>query len=292
MKIQEECVPCLLKRIIFEAQHSTNDKKIKTQTIKKSCKLLAEIYDPEVSSAIIATKVHKIAYEMLGDKDPYNDLKNSSNNIARSLIPKVEHLINCSDDPLRICMICSIVGNMMDFGIPGASDNPEHLGEIFEEIFVQDLGHDDTDEIKEMLSNAKHVILFTDNCGEIVFDKILCKELKKFNSKIFLTVVVKGKPIISDATMEDAKKLKFNEVCDKILTTGCFAIGLDFEKIPSDLKKALDKADLIICKGMANYEAFSETKYVPIVYMLRIKCTAIAKSLKLPLNINVVKLVK
>ncbi|KYK20902.1 hypothetical protein AYK24_03455 [Thermoplasmatales archaeon SG8-52-4] len=292
MKIQEECVPCLLKRIIFEAQQSTNDKKIKTQTIKNSCKLLAEIYDPNVSSSIIATKVHKIAYETLGDKDPYKNLKNSSNKIASSLVPKVKHLINCSDDPLRICMICSIVGNMMDFGIPGASNDPEHLSEIFEEIFIQDLGHDDTDEVKKFLSKAKRVILFTDNCGEIVFDKILCKELKKFNKNIYITVVVKGEPIISDATMEDVKKLKFNEVCDEILTTGCFAIGLDFKKIPSDLKKALDKADLILCKGMANYEAFSETDYVPIVYVLRTKCTAIAKSLKLPLNINIVKLVK
>jgi len=292
MKIQEECVPCLLKRIIFEAQHSTNDKKIKTHTIKKSCKLLSEIYNPNVSSAIIATKVHKIAYETLGDKDPYKDLKDSSNKIACSLVPKVEHLIKCSDDTLRICMICSIVGNMMDFGISGASDDPEHLGEIFEEIFIEDLGHDDTDEVKKLLSKAKRVMLFTDNCGEIVFDKILCKELKKFNSKIFLTVVVKGEPIISDATIEDVKKLKFNEVCDEILTTGCFAIGLDFEKVSTELKNALDKADLIICKGMANYEAFSETNYAPIVYMLRTKCTAIAKSLKLPLNINVVKLVK
>ena len=292
MKIQEECVPCLLKRIIFETQHSTNDKKIKTQTIKKSCKLLAELYDPEVSSAIIATKVHKIAYETLGNKDPYKDLKNTSNKVAQSLVPRIEHLIKSSDDHLRICMICSIVGNMMDFGISGASENPENLGEIFEEIFIEDLGHDDTDEVKKLLSNAERVMLFTDNCGEIVFDKILCKELKKFNSKIFLTVVVKGEPIISDATMEDVKKLKFNEVCDEILTTGCFAIGLDFEKIPSDLKNALDKADLIICKGMANYEAFSEKNYTHIVYMLRTKCTAIAKSLKLPLNINVVKLVK
>jgi hypothetical protein len=292
MKIQEECVPCLLKRIIFEAQHSTNDKKIRTQAIKKSCKLLSELYDSNYSSATIATKVHKIAYDTLGDKDPYKDLKNTSNKIAHSLIPRVEHLISCSDDPLRICMICSIVGNMMDFGIAGASKNPENLGEIFEEIFVEDLGHDDTDEIKKLLLKAKRVILFTDNCGEIVFDKVLCKELKKFNSKIFLTVVVKGEPIISDATMEDVKKLKFNEVCDEILTTGCFAIGLDFEKMPSDLKKALNEADIILCKGMANYEAFSEKDYVPIVYMLRIKCTAIAKSLKLPLNINVVKLIK
>ncbi|MCK5636872.1 MAG: DUF89 family protein, partial [Thermoplasmatales archaeon] len=49
-------------------------------------------------------------------------------------------------------------------------------------------------------------------------------------------------------------------------------------------------ADLIICKGMANYEAFSETNYRPVAYLLRTKCTAIANSMELPLNINAVKL--
>ena len=101
---------------------------------------------------------------------------------------------------------------------------------------------------------------------------------------IFLTVVVKGEPIISDATMEDAEELKFDEVCDEILTTGCFAIGLDFNKLPTQLKKSIDQADLILCKGMANYEAFSETNYRPVGYLLRTKCTAISKSMELPLK--------
>ena len=70
------------------------------------------------------------------------------------------------------------------------------------------------------------------------------------------------------------------------------AIGLDFENLPSMLKKSLDQADLIICKGMANYEAFSETDYKPIAYLLRTKCTAIANSMNLPLNKNAVKLYK
>lgn len=292
MKIQTECVPCLIKRIIFETEQSTNDIKKKTETIQKTCKLLAELFDPNVCSASIATKIHKIAYETLGDKDPYKDLKIASNKIAETIIPLCEEYISYSDDPLRITMICSIIGNMLDFGISGASDNPENLGEIFEEMFVEDLGHDDSDEVKEILSKSKNVVMFTDNCGEIVFDKILCRELKKFIPNIFLSLVVKGECILSDATMEDVVKLGFDEVVDEILTTGCFAVGFDINNIPSDLKKSLEKADLIICKGMANYEAMSETNYRPVAYLLRTKCTAIANSMDLSLNINAVKLYK
>ncbi|KYK31758.1 MAG: hypothetical protein AYK22_07755 [Thermoplasmatales archaeon SG8-52-3] len=292
MKIQPECLTCLLKRIIFEAELSTNDPLLRLKTIQNSCNALEELYDPDISSADIASKVHKIAYDTLGDKDPYIELKNQSNQIANELVPRVNELIECSDDPLRITMIASIIGNLMDFGIHGANTHPEILSEIFEDIFAQDLGHDDTEEIKEILNNSKNVILFTDNCGEIVFDKILCRELKKFNPNIYLIIVVKGEPIISDATIKDAMELKFDEVVDEILNTGCFAIGLDFKKMPPELRKALDKVDLIICKGMANYEAFSETDYRPVAYLLRTKCTAIAKSMNLPLNINVVKLYK
>ncbi len=292
MKIQIECAPCLLKRIVFEAEQSTKDKELLTKTVKNACKLLSELYDPNVCSATIATKVHKIAYDTLGNDDPYRDLKKQSNKIAQSLLPRVEELIESSDDPLRIAMLCSIIGNMMDFGIPGASEHPEGLSEIFEETFAEDLGYDDFDELKILLSKSKNVVLFTDNCGEIVFDKVLCRELKKFNPNIFLTVVVKGKPIISDATLKDVEELNFKEETDEILTTGCFAIGLDFKKISPMLKKALVKADLIICKGMANYEAFSETNYSPIAYLLRTKCNAIANSMDLPININVVKLYK
>jgi uncharacterized protein with ATP-grasp and redox domains len=291
MKIQPECVTCLLKRIIFEAELSTDDPLLRLKTVQNSCKALEELYDPNNSSAEIATKVHKIAYDTLGDKDPYEKIKEKSNKIAESLVSRINELIECSDDPLRITMLATIIGNLMDFGIPGASARPEVLGEIFEDTFAEDLGHDDTEEIKEILKTAKNVVLFTDNCGEIVFDKILCRELKKFSPNIHLTLVVKGEPIISDATIKDAMELKFDEVVDEILNTGCFAIGLDFRKMPPELKNALTKADLIICKGMANYEAFSETDFKPVAYLLRTKCSAIANSIGLPMDVNIVKLV-
>ena len=290
MKITTECVPCLIKRIIFEAEHSTKDKKLRTKAIKLSCKALAEFYDPDKSSASIATKVHKIAYETLGDNDPYKDLKSKSNEVAKELLPKVERLIKKSNQPLKTAIICSIIGNMMDFGIDGASSSPEKLSEIFESYYSEGLGYDDYDKVEKFFSKSKKVILFTDNCGEIVFDKLLCRELKKKYKNIYLTVVVKGENILSDATLKDAEEFNFLEVVDEIMTTGCFAIGVDFEKMVGELKKSLKEADLIICKGMANYEAFSETDYKPIVYLLRAKCDPIASSMGLKKGISVIKL--
>lgn len=292
MKIQKECIPCLLKRILFEAKQSTTDPEV-IETVKKNAeKALDELYDPNECSITIATKVHKIVYETLGDNDPYKKLKIRSSKVAQSLIPKVEELIKKSDDPLKTSMICAVIGNLLDFGIVGASNNPELLTEIFEESVKEGLGYDDTDEIKKLLLKSKNVLFFSDNCGEFNFDKILCREIKKFNPDINLTLVVKGESVLSDATMEDAKQLKFDEVVDRILTTGCFAVGVDFKQLPEDLKKALDETDLIICKGMANYEAFSETDYRPIAYLMRVKCNAIANSMGLPVDINAVKLYK
>ncbi|MCJ7571722.1 MAG: ARMT1-like domain-containing protein [Candidatus Thermoplasmatota archaeon] len=290
MKIQTECVPCLLKRVLFEIELSTDDKELQNKTIKKACTLLAELYDPNICSVDIATKVHKLVYETLGEKDPYKKLKIESNKAAKKLIPRVEELINVCEDPLRMSMLCSIVGNMMDFGIEGASNSPEKLFDIFEEIVSDDLGYDDYDRIKNILKDAKNVLLFADNCGEIVFDKILCSELKKFKPDIFLTVVVKGESILSDATMDDALEIGLDKEVDQILTTGCFAVGIDFEKLPLDVKKLLDKVDIILSKGMGNYEAFSDTTYRPIAYLLRTKCGAIANSMGVTRNINVIKL--
>ena len=290
MKIQTECVPCLLKRILFEIELSTDDKELQNKTIKKACTLLAELYDPNICSVDIATKVHKLVYETLSEKDPYKKLKIESNKAAKKLIPRVEELINVCEDPLRMSMLCSIVGNMMDFGIEGASNSPKKLFDIFEETVSDDLGYDDYDRIKNILKDAKNVLLFADNCGEIVFDKILCSELKKFKPDIFLTVVIKGENILSDATMDDALEISLDKEVDQILTTGCFAVGIDFEKLPLDVKKLLDKVDIILSKGMGNYEAFSETTYKPIAYLLRTKCGAIANSMGVTRNINVIKL--
>jgi uncharacterized protein with ATP-grasp and redox domains len=187
-------------------------------------------------------------------------------------------------------MVCSIIGNIMDFGIEGSGSTPQSLSTVFEQLYTDKLGHDDYQEVQTLLKNSRELLLFSDNCGEIVFDKVLCKELKRFNPNMKIILVVRGEPIISDATLKDAQDLGFAEVVDRILTTGCFAIGVDFTRLPKELENALETADLILCKGMANYESFSETSHRPIVYLLRTKCSAIARSMDISVNRNVIKL--
>ncbi len=289
MKIQTECLPCLLKRILFETELSTKDKARQTKTIQTACRLLAELYDPDVCSATIATQLHQAAYESLADPDPYQKLKTASNAVAMTLVPKVESLIQSSSDRLKTSMLCAIIGNMMDFGIEGSSSHPEMLGTVFDRLYAEGLGHDDYEKVRKYLKNASRVVLFTDNCGEIVFDKLLCRELKALYPSVRLTLVVKGVAILSDATAQDAKDLRLDEVVDEVLTTGCFAVGVDFSRLPAKVLARVKEADLIIAKGMANYESFSETRYKPIAYLLRTKCTVIARSMGLARDLSVIK---
>ncbi len=289
MKIQPECIPCLIKRILFESELSTKEKKRQTAALRNACLILAETYNPKTCSATIATQVHKNVYDTLQHHDRYKRLKQLSNSVATSLVPKVEHLITTSSDPLKTSIQCAIIGNIMDFGIDGASIHPQSLADVFDRFYAEGLGYDDYKTLRTLVKNASHILLFTDNCGEIVFDKILCRELKHLNPMLHITAVVKGEPILSDATASDAKTIALHEVVDEIVTTGCFAVGVDFLKLPAPVKKTLKHTDLIISKGMANYESFSETANRPIAYLLRTKCHAIAQSMNLPQNISVIK---
>jgi damage-control phosphatase, subfamily I len=289
MKIQTECVPCLLKRMLFETELSTKDQKKQTKALRAACALLGQLYDPKVCSATIATQVHRAVYEALGDRDPYTVLKQQSNLVAKSLVPKVEALLEQSEDRLRTSMVCSIIGNIMDFGIDGSSAHPGMLQEVFDALFEEGLGHDEYPRLKELIADASQVVVCTDNCGEIVFDKILCRELKTFNPGLRLTVVVKGEPILSDATLQDASEVHLGDVVDEVVTTGCFAVGVDVAKLPRKVRDALEDADVILAKGMANYESFSETDLKPIAYLLRTKCSAIARSMGLPRDISVIQ---
>jgi damage-control phosphatase, subfamily I len=290
MKITPTCVPCLLNRIIFEAKQSTENEKIQTQVIKNACSMLGRLYDPNECSAVIATQVHRKTYDILNNQDPYDTLKAQSNQIASSLVPIVKKRISKSVNPLKTAFLVSIVGNTLDFGIAGASSSPYELQLVFDEIFNEGIAYDDFEKVYSLLKKSSSILYFTDNSGEIVFDRIVCEQLQKTFPNLSINLVVKGEPVLSDATMNDVKNLSFQDVVDNIFTTGGYAVGVNFSLLPIEVKEKLKQVDLALCKGMANYESFSETKIHPIVYLLRTKCQPIASSMKVPVHANIIKL--
>ena len=289
MRITPECVPCLLYRTLYESR--LVDEKKSWKVIKAAVDILAELLPEDEAkeempvSAEVATIVHKKTYQLLKNKDPYKELKKRSNHVAFSLLGEAERFINKSEDPLSAAALVSIIGNLLDFGIRSSGYTPEKLKAEFNKLAEEGLHHSEISEIRELLRERGEMLYFTDNCGEIVFDKLLIKEIKKLGTKIYL--VVKGEPILTDATVEDAILVGLEREVEDIYTTGTYAVGVHFPSLPVEVKKKMDMKIPILAKGMANYESFSELNYRPIIHLLRIKCEPVAKSMGLKKDMNV-----
>ena len=259
-----------------------------TATVKDATAALGRLFDEDVCSASVATKVHSRIYRLLKNDDPYEDLKKKSNEIALELYPLAERFVASSRNRLKAAFLCSVVGNVLDFGIGTGFDHPIMLKKEFRSLLDEGLGYDDTPKIRRLLGRGKNVAYLTDNCGEVVFDRLVLKELQRLG--VETTLIVKEKPILTDATLKDIDGLGMESLVADVKEAPGFAVGIDIRALNGSFGKMLREHDLVIAKGMANYEAISETDIRPIAYLLRTKCRPVAESMGLAKDINAVKL--
>ena len=317
MKINPRCTYCLLSRVHYQCRLSTDDIFLTNKVMKSCIETLGKEYDPEKTSTHIGTAVHRKCFEVLNDSDPYRYVKENNNKTALEVLPDVRKLIygenekgeaysfesspKSESDIFKNAVLAAVIGNYFDFGVLGQDASDDGFKQKFISYFNDGLKINNTKEMMELLSN---VVYITDNCGEIVFDREVLEIIQKIQQKSFkpeignekstrpkLTLVVRGAPILTDATMKDADELKMEDVADKILTTGSNAIGVCMKELPAETLTAMKKATLIISKGMANYESLSDEKLGPIAFLLRTKCEAVAESLGIETGQSVAKLV-
>ncbi len=288
MKISPLCPSCLLGRVYYEAKLVTDDEALISQCVEDSLKILAENYPFRPINAHLATRIHRRVYEILGVEDPYAEVKAKANEVAKRFLPFAQQIVESSEDPFKTAVVISIVGNNFDYGVQGHEVVEDAFREFLQRKIEEGLKIDNTDRIKELC--LEKVVYLTDNAGEIFFDTLLMKEIKKRCDK--LTVVVRGRAIISDATIEDARLAGVDRIADELLTNGKGAIGIMVEELPEETRKALEEADLIIAKGMANYECLSEGGYRPIAFLLTAKCEPVAKDIGVEVGDMVAKVVE
>jgi len=275
--------------VVYEVSLCSPEKA--SDALRECEKVVAEMRSNEISSVEFASEIHRRAYSLLGTKDPYSELKRRSNEVAVRLLPEAESFVNNSSDRLRAAMIASIIGNLLDFGISGSLSDPELLKKEFLSMVHEPLGGDDSAEIEGLLESTDELFFLADNCGEIVFDRLLLEEIKSLGPRIVL--VVKGSPILTDVTREDIEGMGIERIVDEIAETEGFAVGLDLWSGENDrLVRRLKSSELIISKGMANFEALSEHNWNVIAYLLRVKCNPVASALGAERDTNVIKLIR
>ncbi len=273
-----------MKRILFQSRLvEGSDEKA---SVKASLETLAHGLDYGRKSVDIATEVHRASYAVLG-RDPYHDLKVRADEVAGGFMDLAQEYVDGSEDKLRASLMVAVIGNIMDFGSTGGIDDPELFRSMFQQLMDQGLGRDDSQRIEEVLDRPGTIVYMFDNCGESQLDKVLIRYLRSRGKRV--VGVVRGAPILNDVTEEDAVRSGLDKELDLMLSTGTFYVGIDWRDVPPDVMREIEGCDIVIAKGMGNYESLSDEELpVPVAHVLRTKCGPVADSMGIPLNQNVV----
>ncbi|MFX1598095.1 MAG: DUF89 domain-containing protein, partial [Promethearchaeota archaeon] len=159
--------------------------------------------------------------------------------------------------------------------------------DVVRSIAYEGLCIDDSQELLERAKRGGRILYLTDNAGEIVFDKLLMKELKRFNVDII--AAVRGGAIVNDATYDDAVQVGLTEII-RVTTTGTDAVGPLRSEISASFQELLNSADFLISKGQGNFEALAGDSAYDRFFLLRVKCKVIADALNVQVGCNVVKM--
>jgi len=271
LKIQPTCVECIINqaRRVGETLgvDATTAKKLEQNAIAMSKDFSFLQTPPEV-----ATPVYEKMAAILETEDIYKDIKELSTKKALSFVPLLEKKLQETNEKFLTALKIAVAGNVIDL----ASEVMFDLSEELEKVFENDFAQDDSKELFSLLQNAKEVVVLGDNAGEHIFDKLFIQTLQERFPEVVFYYFTRGKPIINDVTYAEALEAGFScEVVDSGVPTPGFVYDLATPKAQALFKNA----DLIISKGMGNYECLSPSFKSPIAFLLKVKCSVVAQSL-------------
>jgi len=277
MKTYLDCIPCFYRQALDAARIAGADELIQKKIIDELSKLIPD-FSLEASPPEMGRAIYSLVGKISGVKDPFKEIKENSNKFALKLYPKLKQEINNSEDRLLTAVRLSIAGNVIDYGVKNSLNVEEEVNKIFNRDFKNDNENRKTvfryQEFKEILSKVNHVIYLADNAGEVVFDRLLIEELTEKLGKQ-LIYVVRDKPIINDALIEDAIFCGINKVAN-IISSGSDAPGTILKYCSPEFMELYQDAELIISKGQGNYESLSEEDK-SIFFLFKAKCPVIAE---------------
>ena len=268
MAISSFCIGCILKRQEERIRELPFAEEVKEGFMKELCGIIAnapmEATSPVIVAAIreLVKKYFDIVDDYEGEKKHYNELMISSEDVLLLMIESAE-------EPLKEALRLARIGNYIDFGALNEV-NDKKLGELFAESENDTVDEKEWEALKADMEKGQSLVYLTDNCGEIVLDKLFIKEIKKAYPKLDITVIVRGGNVLNDATMEDAKAVGLTEVV-KVIGNGSNIAGNSLGYISTEAEESIRSADVVISKGQGNFESLNGCG-LNIYYLFLCKC--------------------
>jgi uncharacterized protein with ATP-grasp and redox domains len=271
MKTYLDCLPCLMSQALKAARAATDDEEVQRQVVDAVAAMI-----PELSLGLkppeIAQRGYRLISQITGNDDPFRQAKVETNRAALALWPKLKQLVEQSTDRLFTACKLAIFANSIDFG-----PNFEHgdIETIIDEATTCSLplAVNNYDWLRSNLKNSQSLLYLGDNAGEIVFDRLLIGEIHRVK-ELETYFVVREKPVINDATVDDAQAVGMEKVA-RVVSNGSDAPATILSQCSAELQQLYHSADIVIAKGQGNYESL-EGEPGNIFFLLRAKCPLIA----------------
>jgi uncharacterized protein with ATP-grasp and redox domains len=274
MKTYLDCLPCLMNQALRAARAATEDEEVQRQVVNAVARLIPE-FSLGLKPPEIAQRGYRLINQITGNTDPLHQAKVEANHAALALWPRLKQLVEQSTDRLFTACRLAILANVIDFG-----PNFEHGGveAVIDEATTCSLplAVNNYDQFWSNIKNCRSLLYLGDNAGEIVFDRLLIEEINRVK-ELETCFVVREKPVINDATMDDALAVGMDKVA-KVVSNGSDAPATILSQCSSELQRLYHSADIIIAKGQGNYESLEGEKG-NIFFLLRAKCPLLAELL-------------
>jgi uncharacterized protein with ATP-grasp and redox domains len=272
MKAYLDCFPCFLRQTLEAARMSAASEAVQRRILDEVMKELVRLpYD--VTPPQVGQIIHRLIRKITGNKDPYHSVKQQYNEMALEMYPALRKRVRSSKDPVLAAVKLAIAGNIVDFGaLSGNFD----LAQVVGQTLSSDLALDDYESFRTSVERAAHIVYLGDNAGEIVFDRILIETLLSVRRAQFV-FVVRGVPVINDATAEDARCVGLDQVVE-VIPDGSDAPATVLSECSPAVQELFGAADMVIAKGQGNYEWLSNERG-PLFFLLKAKCPVVAEDL-------------
>lgn len=250
MELCAACIRCVMDRQ-EERVSGLGTEREQSDYLRGVARVIADA-DPEDSAPVLVERINHVYEEIFGPATDYAQVKKEFNALMLSLEPQIRKAMEQDGDALHAAMLFARAANYIDFGMAGQVEK-ETLFSLLEAAAEEKMDERVYNEFLADLRTARSLVYVTDNCGEIFCDRLVAEELQKRYPELDVTVMVRGRDALNDATMEDALMVGMEKVA-RIVDNGCGVAGTPLAYIGDEARKLLAEADVILAKGQGNYE--------------------------------------
>jgi len=263
MHIKPDCITCIMNQTLKVGKLLEVEEEMAKKLLDSTAEILIQ-HDLSHTPPQIAKETYAKIAELTGIQDPVAKAKAHATKIALEVDTSFVQTLH---DAIKF----AVIGNVIDFGAQKQLD----LNQTIQTHFHRHFGIDDFEVFEEELKEAKTLVYIGDNTGEHIFDKLLIETIQKHYA-VEVYYFVRGMPIINDVTLKEAEIL---HTCSTVVDTGVPTPGYDLGYANASSLALFETADIVLAKGMGNFESLYDETKRKVYYLFIIKCNVVAQAI-------------